>query len=292
MVIHHVRFDIISMKETRRGALSIVKTKPPNLVGLTKLAQKSNPYLKSGLGAYYEFKFDHAFGNVSNNQNQEQVYETTTRPVIDTVLDGMNVTVFAYGATGAGKTYTMFGDESAGSDQLFGPNRGIIPRSVTDLFAKFADVKKKREKVDGVKLRIYISYLEIYNETIRDLLATNESTRALQPREDPVEGIVRIPGLTEKEVFSNKDALNYIRDGNKRRETATTHANAVSSRSHAVMQVFIKREHTSSRSARRTTTYGTLSLIDLAGSERASVTKNRGDRLKEGANINKSLLAL
>eukprot|EP00940_MAST-03C_sp_MAST-3C-sp2_P001461 g1461.t1 len=283
-----VRCRPISEKERRYGAISVVEVKSPNLVGLTKLAQKSNPYLKSGLGAYYEFKFDHAFGHGSEQQSQSQVYETTTQPVIKTVLKGLNVTVFAYGATGAGKTYTMFGDESVGSNQLFGPNRGVIPRAIADLFRSLHTVERPK----GYRPRVFISYLEIYNETIRDLLAVAEDAqKTLHPREDPVEGIVRIPGLTEREVRDDKEALEVIRDGNKRRETATTQANAVSSRSHAVMQVHIKLEHVTGRTTVQKN-YGTLSLIDLAGSERARATSNRGDRLKEGANINRSLLAL
>ena len=281
-----VRARPMSEREKRLGALSVVKIKDPNIVGLTKLAQKSNPYLKSGLGSYYEYKFDRAF---AADGTQSDVYEQTTQSSIKTVLRGENVTVFAYGATGAGKTYTMFGDESAGgSKQLFGSRRGIIPRAIADLFRQIKALKRPK----GHQLRVVMSYLEIYNETIRDLLTDSSTKRALQPREDPVEGVVRIVGLTETDVRSEKEALNLISEGNKRRETATTHANDVSSRSHAVLQIHIRQRYVRPRGGGVEKTYGTLSMIDLAGSERASVTKNRGDRLKEGANINRSLLAL
>ena len=216
------------------------------------------------------------------------MYEQTTQSSIKTVLRGENVTVFAW-CREAGKTYTMFGDESAGgSKQLFGSRRGIIPRAIADLFRQIKALKRPK----GHQLRVVMSYLEIYNETIRDLLTDSSTKRALQPREDPVEGVVRIVGLTETDVRSEKEALNLISEGNKRRETATTHANDVSSRSHAVLQIHIRQRYVRPRGGGVEKTVGTLSMIDLAGSERASVTKNRGDRLKEGANINRSLLAL
>ena len=198
-----VRARPMSEREKRLGALSVVKVKGPNIVGLTKLAQKSNPYLKSGLGSYYEYKFDRAF---ADDGTQSDVYEQTTQSSIKTVLRGENVTVFAYGATGAGKTYTMFGDESAGgSKQLFGSRRGIIPRAIADLFRQIKALKRPK----GHQLRVVMSYLEIYNETIRDLLTDSSTKRALQPREDPVEGVVRIVGLTEQ-MFEVRKALNLI----------------------------------------------------------------------------------
>ena len=246
-----VRTRPMSDKERRLGALSVVKVKDPNIIGLTKLAQKSNPYLKSGLGSYYEYKFDRAF---AADGTQADVYQKTTQSSIKTVLRGVNVTVFAYGATGAGKTYTMFGDESAGgSKQLFGSRRGIIPRAIADLFKQIKALKRPK----GHQLRVVISYLEIYNEMIRDLLTDSSSQRALQPREDPVEGVVRIVGLTERDVRSEKEALDLISDGNKRRETATTHANAVSSRSHAVLQIHIRQRYVKPRGGGVEKTYGT-----------------------------------
>ena len=171
----------------------------------------------------------------------------------------------------------MLGDEE---------NPGIMPLALTELFNKIL-ILKNREYI------IKLWYIEIYNENIRDLLANNKNNNEnLEIREDPNKGIF-INNITEITTNSRKDIMKILKKGNKNRTTEETDANGTSSRSHAILQIIVsskeKNENLLNNNERR---YGKLNLIDLAGSERASVTKNKGLRLLEGANINKSLLTL
>ncbi|KAI8905538.1 P-loop containing nucleoside triphosphate hydrolase protein [Gorgonomyces haynaldii] len=199
---------------------------------------------------------------------QQQVFEQTAKPLVQHVLDGYNATCFAYGATGCGKTFTISGSEQ---------DPGIITRTLEHLFAS---VSKLKEKVE-----IKFSYLEIYNETIRDLI-TNQ--QGLDLREDDKQVIVA--GLSEHAPKDPKQVMRLITKGNENRSKAFTMANATSSRSHAVLQIHCKRFF--QQGTKQRVLQGVLSIIDLAGSERASATQNTGDRLLEGANINRSLLSL
>ena len=166
---------------------------------------------------------------------------------------------------------------------------GIIPRTFSEIFSQIANLRNSSSQFGpNDTLTLSISYLEVYNEMIRDLLTDGEIT--LQPREDPVEGEVIVAGLTEIEVHSKEEVIELLDAGNKRRKMEPTAANEVSSRSHAVLQILIKRKKFTSHD--NIHIRGRLSLIDLAGSERASKTENRGERLQEGAKINQSLLAL
>ena len=203
------------------------------------------------------YAFDFAFDKYST---QNTVFEKSTKFLIEGVVNGYNATVFAYGATGAGKTYTMLGTET---------NPGIMPLTLKELFNKVKILKSERQ----YKLKFW--YLEIYNENIRDLLrfmnqSNNnnniiEENESLDLREDPIKGII-VSGITEINVNNSNDMLKILKRGNRNRTQEATGANETSSRSHAILQV--------------------------AGSERASATQNRGIRLIEGANINRSLLTL
>ena len=180
--------------------------------------------------------------------------------------------MFAYGATGAGKTYTMLGTEE---------QPGIMMRSVRELFEAIG-----RESDRDYKLKM--SYVEVYNENIKDLLTGEDQW--LDLREDQVKGVC-VAGVTEIMTTNVEEITQVLRLGNRRRTKERTDANETSSRSHAVMQITVEhkdRAHGTSAEIN----IAKLSLIDLAGSERASQTHNRGLRLVEGANINRSLLAL
>ena len=191
------------------------------------------------------------------------------------ILEGFNATVFAYGATGAGKTYTMLGT---------GDNPGIMVRSLSDLFGIIDKAKPLRE------FNIKLSYVEIYNESLRDLLEKGEN---LDMREDPIKGN-QIVGLTEIEVTNVTEVFKLLLKGNKNRTTETTNVNESSSRSHAVLQITIDNKQMNIKTNNQIpeTTIGKFILVDLAGSERAANTQNSGLRLVEGGNINKSLLNL
>ncbi|XP_024083948.1 kinesin-like protein KIF19 isoform X2 [Cimex lectularius] len=212
-----------------------------------------------------QYTYDFAFGE---NSTQEEVYAATTRGLVRDVLLGYNATVFAYGATGAGKTHTMVGTAA---------QPGIMVRALNDLFTSVSN--------DEDKYQVKMSYLELYNENIRDLL--NPTSGFLELREDS--GPLRTPtvaGLTEIEATSTHEVMGLLLRGNKERTIEPTAANKTSSRSHALLSVTVVSEEGEDRRK------GKLYMLDLAGSERASVTKNRGKRLLEGAHINRSLLAL
>ncbi|KAM0329477.1 hypothetical protein ACHAQA_004786 [Verticillium albo-atrum] len=218
------------------------------------------------------FAFDRIF---DDNATQNDVYEATTRTLLDSVLDGYNATVFAYGATGCGKTHTITGTSQ---------HPGIIFLTMQELFEKIGD--RSQDKTTEVTL----SYLEIYNETIRDLLVPGGSKQGLMLREDSNQA-VSVAGLTSHHPKDVQEVMDMIVRGNEYRTVSPTEANATSSRSHAVLQINVAQKDRNA-DVNEPHTMATFSIIDLAGSERASATKNRGDRLLEGANINKSLLAL
>lgn len=220
------------------------------------------------------FAFDRVF---DENTTQSEVYEGTTRSLLDSVLDGYNATVFAYGATGCGKTHTITGTSQ---------QPGIIFLTMQELFEKIEE--RSQDKVTELSL----SYLEIYNETIRDLLVPSGSNGkgGLMLREDSNQAVT-VSGLTSHHPKDVQEVMDMIVQGNEYRTVSPTEANATSSRSHAVLQINVAQKDRNA-DVNEPHTMATLSIIDLAGSERASVTKNRGERLTEGANINKSLLAL
>ncbi|KAK2597255.1 hypothetical protein N8I77_013115 [Diaporthe amygdali] len=218
------------------------------------------------------FAFDRVF---DENVTQAEVYEATTKSLLDSVLDGYNATVFAYGATGCGKTHTITGTAA---------QPGIIFMTMQELFEKIAD--RSEEKAAEITL----SYLEIYNETIRDLLVPGGSKQGLMLREDSNQAVT-VSGLTTHHPKDVQEVMDMIVQGNEYRTVSPTAANETSSRSHAVLQINVAQKDRNA-SVNEPHTMATLSIIDLAGSERASATKNRGERLMEGANINKSLLAL
>ena len=226
------------------------------------------------------YAFDFAFDKYTS---QITVFENSTKFLIDGVVNGYNATVFAYGATGAGKTYTMLGNDT---------NPGIMPLTLQELFKKVNKYKDRE-----YKLKFW--YLEIYNENIRDLLKfidkpnsniVNDDNEYLDLREDPIKGIM-VSGITEVNVNNSNDMLKILKRGNRNRTIEATGANETSSRSHGILQVSIEYKEKNS-GIDYEIKYSKLSLVDLAGSERASSTQNRGIRLIEGANINRSLLTL
>ncbi|CAG9319573.1 unnamed protein product [Blepharisma stoltei] len=217
-----------------------------------------------------QYAFDYSF---SKDCNQDMVYEKTTKFLIEGVLNGFNATVFAYGATGAGKTYTMIGEFDS---------PGLMLKTFLEVFSRIEALSGQRDYI------VKLSYLEIYNEIVRDLL--NPSMETLEIREDPAKGVI-VAGLNEILATSPEHVISSIRNGNRRRTSEYTEANETSSRSHAVLQIVVEHKDKAS-GVNAEILVGKLSLIDLAGSERASNTKNRGIRLIEGANINRSLLAL
>jgi kinesin family protein 18/19 len=215
-----------------------------------------------------QFAFDRVFDCTCT---QDDVFKHTTKDIIDSVLNGVNCSVFAYGATGAGKTFTMLGSQE---------KPGIMFLTMMELYRKIY------EKQHEICCDVAVSYLEIYNEQIRDLLVPSGP---LPMRDNGGELVVN--GLSLHKPHSADELLGMLEHGNLNRTQHPTEANAASSRSHAVFQVYVHQKPRTASMQTQVTT-AKLSLIDLAGSERATVTQNKGARMREGANINRSLLAL
>ncbi|KAJ2905508.1 tubulin-dependent ATPase kip3, partial [Coemansia aciculifera] len=187
-------------------------------------------------------------------------------------MHGYNATVFAYGATGCGKTYTISGCAE---------DPGVVFLTMQELFDRIAIAEDERT------VEVALSYLEVYNETIRDLLC---ESGPLALREDTKQGVT-VAGLSEHVPRSVSEVMDLMVRGNANRTMSPTEANAVSSRSHAVLQVHVRQKPRAGGLQTDVTT-ATLSIIDLAGSERATVARSNNARMREGANINRSLLAL
>lgn len=216
-----------------------------------------------------KFMFEHIFNVDSTN---EQIFNATTKDLIDTVLDGYNCSVFAYGATGAGKTFTMLGKPEC---------PGITFLTVMALFERIEEIKEEKS------IEIGVSYLEVYNETVHDLL--KPGGKPLNVQENGIK--VLVPGLSLHKPSNAEELMKMLSFGNTNRTQHPTDANADSSRSHAVFQVFVKQQDRTAN-VKSNVSLAKLSMIDLAGSERGSATGFKGARFREGANINKSLLAL
>uniref|UniRef100_A0A182PIW1 Kinesin motor domain-containing protein n=1 Tax=Anopheles epiroticus TaxID=199890 RepID=A0A182PIW1_9DIPT len=210
-------------------------------------------------------EYDDVFDNTATNSD---IYEVCMKPLVQSVMNGYNCSVFVYGATGAGKTHTMLGNEAC---------PGITFLTMKELFRQIEALSEVR------KFDIGISYLEVYNELVMNLLT---KSGPLKLREDS-NGVV-VSGLVLKQIHNASELLELLALGNRNRTQHPTDANAESSRSHAIFQVHIRMVEKKTGQKRTVK----LSMIDLAGSERAASTKGLGIRFKEGANINKSLLAL
>ncbi|XP_030563893.1 kinesin-like protein KIF19 [Drosophila novamexicana] len=236
-----------------------------------------------------KYSYDHVF---KENDTQEQVYKTTTAPLVRDVLNGYNAAVFAYGATGSGKTHTMLGPvprkkpstadrgpTAAGGYEadVSSQDIGLMVRAIEDIFVHIEAAGPESST------KVSISYLEIYNELIRDLLNPGGP---LELREDHRGQRITVAGLSEITTSSRKEVVSLLIKGNKARTMEPTAANQTSSRSHALLSITVQTRTPLG------TKQGRLFLTDLAGSERAKKTKNRGKRLQEGAHINRSLLAL
>jgi hypothetical protein len=285
-----VRCRPMSSKEEARGCGNIVEideaTGHVQINGL----EGADKGAKDGK----EFTFDYAYGI---NSTQDQVYKAIGDPVVTQALDGFNCTVFAYGQTGSGKSYSMMG---------YGEDHGIIPKLNDDLWTRIDVQKAKVERellkhdegseeakaVGKVDFLVTVSFLEIYNEEIKDLL--NPSSKQMKIRENKDKGIY-VEDLCEVVVKDGKTVLDLIAQGNTVRRVAATKMNDTSSRSHSVFTLKIEQRTVSELEGGVTKTQmvkAKLNLVDLAGSERAEKTGATGSTLKEGANINMSLMAL
>ena len=231
---------------------------------------------KKGIGGvvnnaceHYSFKFD----DVLHNASQDDTYDSTCQGVISNVLQGYNATVLVYGQTGAGKTYTMTGGENF-------KTRGLIPRAITDLFFELSHIPEKAFDVS-------VTYIEIYNERLYDLLSNEDLTSTQQLAIRETGDSMSVKGLVKKTAKTESEALAHLFDGNSKRATGNHILNSNSSRSHCIFTI-----HVNSKSRLESDSHtltSKLNLVDLAGSERVGKTGSDGDTLKEAMSINKSL---
>ncbi|CAH6776375.1 Kif19a [Phodopus roborovskii] len=265
-----LRVRPISVAELEEGATLIAHKVDEQMVVLMDPMEDPDDILRAHRSREKSYLFDVAFDFTAT---QEMVYQATTKSLIEGIISGYNATVFAYGPTGCGKTYTMLGTDH---------EPGIYARTLNDLFRAI------EETSNDMEYEVSMSYLEIYNEMIRDLL--NPALGYLELREDS-KGVIQVAGITEVSTINAKEIMQLLMKGNRQRTQEPTAANQTSSRSHAVLQVAV-RQRSRVKSILQEVRQGRLFMIDLAGSERASQTQNRGQRMKEGAHINRSLLAL
>ncbi|XP_025075700.1 LOW QUALITY PROTEIN: kinesin-like protein unc-104 [Pogonomyrmex barbatus] len=240
---------------------------------------KATPGSKDAVKSFnYDYSYFSMDPNDENYSSQLMVYKDIGEEMLEHAFEGYNVCIFAYGQTGAGKSYTMMGKQEEGQE-------GIIPQICKDLFRKISYTSNER-----LKYSVEVSYMEIYCERVRDLL--NPKNRGnLRVREHPLYGPY-VEDLSKLAVLSYEDIHDLIDEGNKARTVAATNMNETSSRSHAVFTIFFTQQQQDNATGLMTEKVSKISLVDLAGSERADSTGAKGTRLKEGANINKSLTTL
>ncbi|XP_040926222.1 kinesin-like protein KIF1A isoform X22 [Betta splendens] len=230
------------------------------------------------------FNFDYSYWSHTspedvNYASQMRVYKDIGEEMLLHAFEGYNVCIFAYGQTGAGKSYTMMGKQDV-KDQ-----KGIIPLMCEDLFTKIND-----NTDNSMSYSVEVSYMEIYCERVRDLLNPKNKGH-LRVREHPLLGPY-VEDLSKLAVTSYNDIQDLMDSGNKARTVAATNMNETSSRSHAVFNIIFTQKRHDAETDNTSEKVSKISLVDLAGSERADSTGAKGTRLKEGANINKSLTTL
>uniref|UniRef100_G3U6H2 Kinesin family member 13A n=2 Tax=Loxodonta africana TaxID=9785 RepID=G3U6H2_LOXAF len=228
------------------------------------------------------FAFDYCFwsmdeSNTTKYAGQEVVFKCLGEGILEKAFQGYNACIFAYGQTGSGKSFSMMGN----AEQL-----GLIPRLCCALFQRIS-----LEQNESQTFKVEVSYMEIYNEKVRDLLDPKGSRQSLKVREHKVLGPY-VDGLSQLAVTSFEDIESLMSEGNKSRTVAATNMNEESSRSHAVFNIIITQTLYDLQSGNSGEKVSKVSLVDLAGSERVSKTGAAGERLKEGSNINKSLTTL
>lgn len=263
-----VRCRPMSSKEVSNGYTEVVKiNKDENSVAVA--------VPKNDGSEYKQFTFDAVF---DCNSTQEELYKKMVHPLIESVLNGFNATIFAYGQTGTGKTHTMEGVRDEKLPLCDQENRGIIPRTFEQIF-------KTIEQSNNKQYLVFSSYLEIYQEEIRDLLEAKPKGKC-ELRDDKGVGVY-VSNLNKYICKNVQEILKVMQEGNKNRTIGATDMNEHSSRSHAILTVTVEIKSSTERIR-----VGKLNLVDLAGSERQAKTGATGQRLKEAGKINLSLSTL
>ncbi|KAL8914219.1 MAG: hypothetical protein Q9171_001090 [Xanthocarpia ochracea] len=277
-------------REIERGAQCLVEMDPeteatkllvPNTTDTANARTQSRKIVEEK-----KFTFDNSFWSHNTGDehyaHQEDIYNALGEDFLDHNFEGYHTCIFAYGQTGSGKSYTMMGTPT---------QPGLIPRTCEDLFQRI-----ESSASPNISYTVRVSYFEVYNEHVRDLLGPQPRSSDPHPfylkiRESPTEGPY-IKDLTDLPVKNYHELLRYMRLGDNNRTTASTKMNDTSSRSHAVFTIMLKQIHHDLSTDSTTERLARIRLVDLAGSERAKATEATGARLREGSNINKSLTTL
>lgn len=276
--------------EIERGAGCLIDMDPIDQVTTLLVPNDQDPANKRTASRKVteekSFTFDSSFWSHNEKDphyaKQEDVYNSLGEEFLDHNFEGYHTCIFAYGQTGSGKSYTMMGTPD---------HPGLIPRTCEDLFER---IEAAQNENPNISYGVRVSYFEVYNEHVRDLLVPvvpNQAPYYLKIRESPTEGPY-VKDLTEVPVRSLDEILRYMTKGDKSRTTASTKMNDTSSRSHAVFTIMLKQIHHDMETDETTERSSRIRLVDLAGSERAKGTEATGQRLREGSNINKSLTTL
>ncbi|KAH6697186.1 kinesin heavy chain [Plectosphaerella plurivora] len=267
-----VRVRPFNSREIERGSKCIVEMKDNQTV-LAPAAGKD-------VGQKV-FAFDKSYWSFDKKDNhyagQDSLFDDLGKPLLDNAFQGYNNCIFAYGQTGSGKSYSMMG---------YGKEIGIIPNICQDMFRRITQLQEDKT----LQCTVEVSYLEIYNERVRDLL--NPANKGnLKVREHPSTGPY-VEDLAKLVVSSFQEIEHLMDEGNKARTVAATNMNETSSRSHAVFTLMLTQKKKDTETKMEMEKVAKISLVDLAGSERANSTGATGARLKEGAEINRSLSSL
>ncbi|KAL0082537.1 hypothetical protein J3Q64DRAFT_1864411, partial [Phycomyces blakesleeanus] len=270
-----VRCRPLNAREIARGATCLIRMDGDQTI-ITKPSLAGQPKEEDTKAFTFDRSYWSADKNDPNFATQKTVYNDLGRELLDHAFHGYNCCIFAYGQTGSGKSYSMMG---------YGKDKGIIPLTCSELFDRIAE-----STTDVLSFQVEVSYIEIYNEKVRDLLNPSNKSN-LKVREHPSLGPY-VEDLSRLAVKSFEDISHLMNEGNKARTVAATNMNETSSRSHAVFTIFLTSARYDETAKLSTEKVARISLVDLAGSERADSTGATGMRLKEGANINKSLTTL
>ncbi|KAH7888140.1 hypothetical protein F5I97DRAFT_2014620, partial [Phlebopus sp. FC_14] len=278
-----VRCRPLNSRELARGAKMLIRMQG-NQTFLDPPEQGSSQDTKRATERKtMAFSFDKSYWSAGPRDepgycSQQTLYDDLGKELLDHGFSGFNACILAYGQTGSGKSYSMMG---------YGPDKGIIPLTCSELFVR---VEQKKEGDPNISFTVEVSYIEIYNEKVRDLL-NPKNTGNLRVREHPSLGPY-VEDLSKLVVSSYDEMMTLMDEGNKARTVAATNMNETSSRSHAVFTLLLTMKRHDVDTNLDTEKVSRISLVDLAGSERANSTGATGQRLKEGANINKSLTTL
>ncbi|KAF9498237.1 kinesin-domain-containing protein [Pleurotus eryngii] len=278
-----VRCRPLNSRELARGAKPLIRMQGNQTFLDPPEAGSSQDAKRATERKTLAFAFDKSYWSAGPRDepgycSQQTLFDDLGKELLDHSFGGFNACILAYGQTGSGKSYSMMG---------YGPDKGIIPQTCSELFVR---VEQKTAADPNVHFTVEVSYIEIYNEKVRDLL-NPKNTGNLRVREHPSLGPY-VEDLSKLVVSSYDEMMTLMDEGNKARTVAATNMNETSSRSHAVFTLLLTMKRHDVDTSMDTEKVSRINLIDLAGSERANSTGATGQRLKEGANINKSLTTL